>query len=253
MESTSLLENKNSEPQHTPNYKGMIIRATVIVLGILLVLCLNNFYQGNFNPLGQNQCYNDLVHNWTGGLNTYFRNNLSGRNAILIFTALLVDLAMLTTFYFWIFKWTDWVILYAIMLFYGVRGMLILNLFQLTFPDGYNFYYPGFPSIAVCYLATNDFFYSGHIGFPIIFALEYWRKGEKYLVIPCVTISILEGAMMLITRGHYSIDLIFGVIFAHYFHKIAILIDPIMDKYICCACKNCTSNSDRVEKVESNK
>lgn len=256
MESQTLIQPSLApeQPETKPNYKSIAIRGSVVLSAILLVLCLNNFYNGKFNPLNDKQCYNDILHNWTSPLNSYFRHDLTARNIMLIFTALLVDISMLTTFYFWIFRWTDWVIAYAIVLFYGIRGVVVLNVFQLTFPDGYNFYYPGFPSIAVCYLATNDFFYSGHIGFPIIFALEYWRKGEKYLVIPCCLISLLEGIMMLITRGHYSIDLIFGVIFAHYFYKIALLIDPILEKYICCMCKSCTSHNEKTaERIDVKK
>ena len=249
MEITSTHKSSNEEPdkEHEVNYKKVLIRLSIVIVGILIIFCVNNFYKGDFNSLQQNQCYNDIVHNWTSDINKYFRNNLTSRNVMLIITGLFVDITMLITFYFWIFKWTDWIIAYAIVLFYGVRGIFILNTFQLTFPVGYNFFYPGFPSMAVCYLATNDFFYSGHIGFPLLFALEYHRKGENFFVIVNIFISILEGSMMLITRGHYSIDLIFGVIFAHYFYKISLMIEPIIQKYVCCPCISCISQRQEIE------
>jgi len=31
-------------------------------------------------------------------------------------------------------------------------------------PSGYIWHYPGFPSLVVPYAATNDFFFSGHVG-----------------------------------------------------------------------------------------
>jgi hypothetical protein len=244
------LEQENKEKDI--NYKRVYIRLSVVLVGIIIIFCLNNFYKGDFNSLKPNQCYNDLGHNWTSSVNEYFRKNIAARNAMLIFTGLLVDITMLTTFYFWIFKWTDWVIAYAIALFYGIRGIFVLNTFQLTFPEGYNFYYPGFPSLAVCYLATNDFFYSGHIGFPLLFALEYSRKGENYLVIVNIFISVLEGSMMLIARGHYTIDLIFGVIFAHYLYKISLIIEPLCEKYLCCVCKDCTTEKEEIVNKEVN-
>ena len=244
---------EENESKSTFDYKGVLIRSSVVILGILIILSFNNFYVGSLNPLQNNICYKDQLHDWTSGVNKYFQDNITPRNIMLIITGLLVDISMLTTFLFWIFKWTDWVIAYAIVLFYGVRGALILNIFQMTFPEGYNFQYPGFPSIAVCYLATNDFFYSGHIGFPIIFALEYNRKGEKYLTIPCLIISFLEGTMMVITRGHYSIDLIFGIIFAHYFYKIALLIDPWMNRVVCSICNSCSSSENDMEKLSKSK
>jgi hypothetical protein len=104
----------------------------------------------------------------------------------------------------------------------------------------------------VCYLATNDFFYSGHIGFPLLFALEYSRKGENYLVIVNIFISVLEGSMMLIARGHYTIDLIFGVIFAHYLYKISLIIEPLCEKYLCCVCKDCTTEKEEIVNKEVN-
>jgi len=232
------------------NYSnGVMIRSSVMLIGLILVMSFNNFYQGRI-PLSSDQCANDLGHNWTDKINKYFIQNIPARNTLLIASALFVDLIMLTTYFYWIFKWTDWVVAYAIILFYGVRGFIVMNIFQITFPEGYNFFYPGFPSIAVCYLKTNDFFYSGHIGFPIIFFLEYWRKGIKYLAIPCLFISLFEGFMMLITRGHYTIDLIFGVIFAHYLYKISLMIAPWLDNNVCYIFRMCTC-LDTPEKPEA--
>ena len=91
-------------------------------------------------------------------------------------------------------------------------------------------------------MKTNDFFYSGHIGIPIIFGLEFYRQNMKYLLAPCLFVSVFEGSMMLIMRGHYSIDLIFGVIFAHYFHKIAVYIEPIFSKFVHYLLQNCIQN-----------
>ena len=219
-------QKKNNEDASSSihlNTKAILIRSSVVFIFLILVFSLNNYFKGSVNLLAVDQCYNDQLHDLTDLLNKYFIKETAYRNIMMIFTALLVDLSMLTTFFFWTFVWTDWVIPYALLLFYGVRGAVVLNLFQLTFPTGYNFVYPGFPSIAVCYLPTNDFFYSGHIGFPIIFALEYSRKNQNYLVIPCIIVSLLEGCMMVITRGHYTIDLIFGIIYAHYLYKIALI------------------------------
>jgi len=112
-------------------------------------------------------------------------------------------------------------------------------------PRGWTLSEPGFPSIAVNYAPTNDLFYSGHIGLPLLFLFEYARKGHKYMVIPCLISSIIEGFMMLTLRGHYTIDLIFGVIFAHYFYKISLKMDPLINKYFCCSCSNCSSLNDK--------
>ena len=66
--------------------------------------------------------------------------------------------------------------------FYGIR-LVIQNLFLMKKPDGYIWEYPGFPSLVVPYGATNDFFYSGHMGGSLIATLEWAQYGKKYVVI----------------------------------------------------------------------
>ena len=66
------------------------------------------------------------------------------------------------------------------------------------------------------YGKTNDFFFSGHVGCCIINYLEYsaigWRKLARFSAVTC----IFQVALMVSLRGHYFIDLISGVVFAHY-------------------------------------
>ena len=75
---------------------------------------------------------------------------------------------------------------------------------------------PGVPSIVVGYLRTNDFFFSGHVGMPIINAFEFkWQK-KYYLSAFCFFVAFYEGFLVLISRVHYSIDIVIGFFFAHY-------------------------------------
>ena len=43
----------------------------------------------------------------------------------------------------------------------------------MKFPEDWFWDDPGVPSIVVGYLRTNDFFFSGHVGMPIINAFEF--------------------------------------------------------------------------------
>ncbi len=92
MENVSIQEPKIEEENKEKdiNYKRVYIRLSVVLVGIIIIFCLNNFYKGDFNSLKPNQCYNDLGHNWTSSVNEYFRKNIAARNAMLIFTGLLV-------------------------------------------------------------------------------------------------------------------------------------------------------------------
>jgi hypothetical protein len=70
------------------------------------------------------------------------------------------------------------------------------------------------------YEKNNDFFYSGHVGIPLICGLEFKRNGYLWVLILCIFVSIFEGFVMVSNRAHYGIDVIIGIICAHYFFKI---------------------------------
>ena len=86
----------------------------------------------------------------------------------------------------------------------------------MKYPDGYLWYDPGFPSLTVSYLKTNDFFFSGHVGLPVLASLEFSVNNKKFLMIFAIMTAIIEFITMVFTRGHYIIDLICGAIIAHY-------------------------------------
>jgi hypothetical protein len=88
------------------------------------------------------------------------------------------------------------------------------------YPEGFLWEYPGFPSLTVCYLKTNDFFYSGHVGFPVLAALEFSRHGKSGMAYFALFTMCLETMVMIVTRVHYIVDLLCGMIIAHYIYRI---------------------------------
>jgi hypothetical protein len=102
----------------------------------------------------------------------------------------------------------------------------------MRFPDGYLWDYPGFPSLFVSYIKSNDFFYSGHVGLPVLQICELY-KIKKYNWIPIsVFIVILEFFTMIVLRGHYTVDLFAGIIIAHYSFMISDKFIYIVDDYM---------------------
>ena len=96
---------------------------------------------------------------------------------------------------------------------------LIKNIEKLPYPEGYYWEYPGEPpSIGVPYGKTRDFFYSGHTGLMVYCWLLYSRRKQpsnleiiaKY--ISFVGIWFVMFAL-LITRVHFSIDIVAAWIF----------------------------------------
>lgn len=71
---------------------------------------------------------------------------------------------------------------------------------QLVFnPDGF-----GFEIYAFIFNITNDFFFSGHTGIPILLALIFWP--EKKWRIFFFSVSLVLGVSVLLAHVHYSID-----------------------------------------------
>jgi hypothetical protein len=87
--------------------------------------------------------------------------------------------------------------------------------------DGFLFRYPGMSSLVVVYHDSNDFYYSGHIGTCFIITMEYracgWRKMHYFTFF----IMLNQWFMMTCVRTHYFIDMVSGMIFAHYIHMIS--------------------------------
>lgn len=88
-------------------------------------------------------------------------------------------------------------------------------------PQGFVFFDPGFYSISVPYHDSNDFFYSGHVGTCMLVLLEY--RAAKYYKMSYFTTFILinQWAVLLLTRTHFIIDLITGVIMATIFFRFS--------------------------------
>lgn len=116
----------------------------------------------------------------------------------------------------------------------------------MSFPDGFTWEYPGFPSIVVSYLKTNDFFFSGHCGMPMICHMEF--KAEKKIIMSyfCLFVMFFESFIVLISRIHYTIDIFIGIFFAQY---LFILIDHLCNWIAAKRSKKVEAKED-IEKLE---
>jgi hypothetical protein len=177
------------------------------------------------------ECIWDGIFEATSNLNRFFQENKEPRDAILIFSSFLVDVMLLwfcVRYALW-GKSSRQVLFFF--LFYGTRAAL-QSLFLLRKPNGYCWEYPGFPSIAVSYQPTSDFFYSGHVGVMLFCGLEHKFLGNSYMMWVSFGVCLLESIVMIVLRGHYTIDLVSGIVFAHYFWIITEWISPEIDKVL---------------------
>jgi hypothetical protein len=199
-----------------------IYKATLVICSLTLITI--NCRYGFALPSTDVKCMHDSSHEMTAHLNAYFLQNAWHRNILLIFSSFCIDLAMLSIGIFWVFRVKSWRFIITMIVFYGFRGFL-QGFFQMGYPEGYFWENPGFSSLFVSYLKTNDFFYSGHVGLPIIVACEFAKHKKYWLSLFAFCTCFLEFFVMIVMRGHYFIDLVTGVLLAHYFWII-------VDKYI---------------------
>jgi len=80
---------------------------------------------------------------------------------------------------------------------------------------------PGFHSLTVPYHDTNDFYYSGHVGTCFLLFLEFHASGWPRMSYYCLFTLVNQWVMMTFTGNHYVIDLISGMIIAHYVHMFS--------------------------------
>ena len=194
--------------------KAQIIKLSLSAVIIILFGVFNNVRIIG-NPQPENNCYFDVVHSWTDPINYFFRGNNGFRVFFSIFGSLTIDIIFLFSFFSWGIYGVDWRFGVNILLFYGIRYIMNEST-RLTTPNLLYFPYPGFPSIVVGYLQGSDFFFSGHCGFPIINMMEYiWMK-KYWFAAYCAFVDLVEIFLMTISREHYTIDIIVGVIFSHY-------------------------------------
>jgi len=218
-------ENQNSQSSYELN-RWTVVRG--VIVSVLLILIIMNTAYGFVMKNNEVTCFNDMSFENTKELNQYFAKNKIFLHLLLIVSSFCVDLNLILMGLHWILFGKSIRLFIILFLFYFARNVC-QQIFQMRYPENYLWEYPGFPSLSVSYLKTNDFFYSGHIGFPTIFGFEHWKLQNKVLMIFCIFTALLEAFTMIISRGHYSIDLITGFVMGHY---LTIIGSELSDKYI---------------------
>ena len=194
--------------------KSQKIKLLISSIIIIIYAILNNI-QILKSPKPTNNCYYDGILEWTLPLNSYYRSNDIYRVIITIAGSLLLDTVFIMNCTYWAVYAIDWRFAANVSFFYFFRG-IVQQIIIFGYPDLLYFKYPNFPSIVVGYIQGSDFFFSGHCGFPIVAMMEFFWLKKYFLAGFCAFVTIFETFLMVNSREHYIIDIIIGVIFAHY-------------------------------------
>lgn len=206
------------------DWKKVLLKSGLFLSFIILVALTLNVKIKEINNFGRINCLNDYGIKMLEPVNNKLVNDNVFKKVLLIVSSMMIDLAIVSLLLYWMVYGDSWRFFFVAFKFYGLRAIL-QQLYQMPFPNNFAFSDPGLPSLTVSYAHTNDFFYSGHVGIPIICGLEFKKYGLNVIFFICLFVSLFEGFVMVSSRAHYGVDVIIGMIFAHYFFKIT-------DKYI---------------------
>jgi len=175
-------------------------------------------------------CFKDLVVlDFLSGFTRLLAYDLQYRDYILIFSSNVLDILFLFVLIHYIVYGNSSRLVIALSTFYPLRTVIQL-LFLLEMYDISLFDFPGFYSIVVPLHPGVDFFFSGHVGSCTILML-YFRDHfpEKIFFYSSIVLTIIEGLVMMTLRGHYFIDIVFGILIAHYLYIWAETFSNLLD------------------------
>ena len=213
---------------NSPVQKNFLIFKTSIVTLALGLLILNSVY----NIMGHKAttyCLQDRIQDWTEPITLYFENNDASRNILIIISSLMIDINFIALGFIFIFYGNSLRIAILIFTFYIVRAFL-QRIFFMPYPRHFIFLDPGFFSLSVPYIPSNDFFFSGHVGMCTLFFLDFKKERRRKLQWLAFVTILLNTFTLLITRAHYSIDLPIGILTAHYLYRLSLLIEEELRK-----------------------
>lgn len=219
----------------TPRKKCLFILRIVCIL-IAIATVLSSSIAGVGIPKNEVSCIQDNLFELTTPLNTFFTQNNLARHLLLIFSSSLIDFQYLffcVHYLLWGKSGRPIVFLVA---FYLFRAF-IQGIFMMRYPEGMIWDYPGIPSITISYDYTTDFFFSGHVGIMVFLSLENY-KNKNYEMMGLGIFGVFaEFFVMVVLRGHYSIDLFSGIIFGHYFWMVSKKVCKVLDRKFKIKCR----------------
>jgi len=208
--------------------KNFFIIKLGLSLGIYTFLFLNSLYD-IASPDYVPECFRDEMQEKTLFINEFLAENPFYRNLLIIVASLLMDITVFVLAVREVLFGKNYKRFFILVIFYGFRAFL-QSVFFLKFPTNYIWGNPGVFSIVVPYQPANDFFYSGHLGLCVISFITFKRDGKKFLTYFAVVTAFVEFFTLLVTRAHFFVDLVIGMIVAHYIYIVMDWIYEYLDK-----------------------
>jgi len=172
----------------------------------------------------------DRLHDLTTPLHAWFTRKSRATNLTLIVTSALIDAIG-------IFLLGSAILgsslrpFVALFILFGLR-QICQSISTMPKPKGVIWRHPGFPSLLVTYDVANDFFFSGHTAVAVLGALDLAYHGPPVAAVVVGVIALVEAAVVIIFRAHYTADVFAAAFAAWGAELIAQHVSPTIDLWL---------------------
>jgi hypothetical protein len=229
------VENNYLDSSSQKNKKNLLFKLIIVLLGTAFWMVYRIFYlKDEKRDWNYPYCFNDkFVSLVLVDFTRYLSQHWYLRNFLIVSSACLMDVFFMSFIIVYIIKSNSWKHILHFGIFYGIRNAFVQGTFLLEVYDTYLWGYDaGFPSISVPLIRAADFFYSGHAGSAVVLGMQFKELGYSELFYVSIFISLYEAFVLCSTRGHYGIDIIFGILMAHYSYFLATPLGEFLDNHV---------------------
>lgn len=213
------------------NKTGLKYRLLVSTLFFAFVL-VNTFFELGVTqeePRG----IEDKFHKSLSGINNFFKNHSNFKNTLIIISNAILDLSAVFFAVIWLAFAKNLRPFFSLLVFFAIK-IATQIIFEVRPPQGNLIEFPGFPSLLYSYNVNNYFFFSGTAGFTFIMIYEFFKNSESVKFSKAFGFLNLANLfffsfLSLCFYSLYTVDVLIGVLTAHYAIRLANFLHPVFD------------------------
>ena len=172
----------------------------------------------------------DRAHAWLAPLHAWLAARPRAADAVLIASSAVIDL-----FGVWLLGSAllgPTIRPFLSLFFLYLLRQVCQGLCSLPPPPGTIWRHPGFPSLLVTYGTSHDYFFSGHTAIAALGAIALAAAGPPWLAAAAVAAALLEAAVVLALRAHYTMDVVAAVCAAWCAWSLGGAAAPVVDGWL---------------------
>jgi hypothetical protein len=213
------------------NKTGLKYRLLASTLFFAFVL-VNTFFElgvTQVEPTG----IEDKFHKSLSSINNFFKNHSNFKNTLIIISNAILDLSAVFFAIIWLAFAKNLRPFFSLLVFFAIK-IATQILFEVRPPQDNLIEFPGFPSLLYSYNVNNYFFFSGTTGFTFIMIYEFFKNSESVKFSKAFGFLNLANLfffsfLSLCFYSLYTVDVLIGVLTAHYAIRLAHFLHPVFD------------------------